>query len=304
VHEAAPGIHVIDTLLAGREGITAAYLVTGPQPALVDPGARTSAPSVRAALARAGLGAGDLAWVVLTHVHLDHCGATGILAHAFPSARVVVHRRGARHIADPARLVAASAAVYGARWSLYGGLDRTPGERVVAAEDGHRVPVGPGRDLVMLETLGHARHHMSVLDASSGTVLAGDAVGVRFPNGGLYPALPPPDIDIEAGDRSLARLDALRPERLCLGHFGPVPDPEAEIALARTQLALSAEAARAAGEGAALAAEIARRLPLEQAVADPAALERWRLLGWAEANVEGLAAWAARAGTRDGPRRQ
>ena len=81
---------------------------------------------------------------MLTHIHLDHCGATGILAAAFPRATVVVHRRGARHLAEPARLVAGTAAVHGARWSLYGGLDRTPAERITAAEDGHRVDLGEG----------------------------------------------------------------------------------------------------------------------------------------------------------------
>jgi glyoxylase-like metal-dependent hydrolase (beta-lactamase superfamily II) len=296
VHEIAPGIAMVDTLLGGMEGVTAVYLVSGDEPALVDTGARTSAQSVREALAAAGIGADDLAWIVLTHVHLDHCGATGILAGAFPRARVVVHRRGGRHLSEPGRLVAGSAAVYGAHWSLYGGLDATPADRITAAEDGHRVPIGPGRDLVMHETLGHARHHMSVLDEATGTVLAGDAVGVRFPGGGLYPALPPPDVDLGAGDRSLALLAALAPTRLCLAHFGPVPDPQQELALAREQLSRAGEATRAAVAGgggtARIAAELDRLLPLEPAVRDPAVVARWRQLGWAEANVDGLAGWA------------
>ena len=103
----------------------------------------------------------------------------------------MVHRRGARHLAEPGRLVAASAAVYGRRWSLYGGLDLTAADRIVAAEDGHRLSVGPGRDLVMLETTGHARHHMSVHDEATGTVFAGDAAGARLAGGGLYPTMPP-----------------------------------------------------------------------------------------------------------------
>jgi glyoxylase-like metal-dependent hydrolase (beta-lactamase superfamily II) len=295
VQEIAPGIAMIDTLLGGRDGITASFLVDGERPALVETGARTSAPALRRALAAAGLGADDLAWIVLTHVHLDHCGGTGILAAAFPRATVVVHRRGARHLAEPQRLVAASAAVYGPRWSLYGGLDRTAAERIVAAEDGHRVSVGAGRELVMLETPGHARHHMSVLDEASGTVLAGDAVGVRFADGGLYPALPPPEIDLDAGARSIDRLAGLSPRRLCLGHFGPVRDPVADLALAREQLARAAAAAtRAGADPQALRQELARELPLDATVADPQALERWERLGWAEANVDGLAGWLAR----------
>lgn len=297
MQEARTDIVAIDTLLGGLEGITAAYLVPGERPALVDAGARTSADAVRSALTGLGIGADDLRWIVLTHVHLDHCGATGILAAAFPRATVLVHRRGARHLVEPARLVAASARVYGRRWSLYGGLDRTPAGRVVAVEDGHRVDLGAGRELVMLETPGHARHHMSVLDEATGAMLAGDALGVRFAGAGLYPALPPSEIDLDAGDASLARLEALRPTSVHPSHFGAVPDPLEAIDTARRQLALVREAAEAATDAAALAAEVERRLPLEASVGDAAALALWRRLGWAQANIDGVAGWMeARSG--------
>jgi glyoxylase-like metal-dependent hydrolase (beta-lactamase superfamily II) len=283
---------MIDTLLGGMEGITAAYLVDGERPALIETGSRTSAPALRRALAEAAMSACDLAWIVLTHVHLDHCGGTGILASAFPRATVVVHRRGARHLASPGRLVAASAAVYGRRWSLYGGLDRTPAGRIVAAEDGHPVSVGPGRELVLLETTGHARHHMSVHDEATGTVFAGDAVGARVAGGGLYPTLPPPDVDLDAAERSVDRLAALAPGRLLFPHFGPSPDPAADLALARDQLGRARAAATAAGgDREALRRALFEAIPLEPTVVDPEAVARWRDLGWAETNVDGLAAW-------------
>ena len=297
--EGSTDIAVIDSRLGGMEGVTAVYMVPGERPALVDTGARTSAATVRAALAALGMGPGDLRWIVLTHVHLDHCGATGILAAAFPRATVLVHRRGARHLVEPGRLVAASAGVYGPRWSLYGGLDRTPAARVVAVDDGHRVDLGGGRALVMLETPGHARHHMSVLDEATGTVLAGDALGVRLAGAGLYPALPPSEIDLEAGDASLARLEEIRPVHVRPSHFGDVPDPMAALALARRQLALVREAAGAADGPATLAAELERRLPLGASVGDAAALGLWRRLGWAEANIDGVAGWMASRGDRD-----
>lgn len=291
MQEIAPGITMVDTLLGGMEGITAAYLVAGERPALVETGARTSAATVRTALADLGLGPDDLAWIVLTHIHLDHCGGTGILAGAFPRARVVVHRRGARHLADPQRLVAATAAVHGPLWSLYGGLDRTPEARIAAAEDGHRVSVGPGRDLVMIETTGHARHHMSVHDEATGTVMAGDAAGARLAGGGLYPTLPPPDVDLVAAQASVARLAALAPELLCLGHCGPVDDAGADLALAREQLGRLAAAGEAGGrDPSALAREIDRTLPLQGAVPEEPSRERWRSLGWAGHLVEGMAA--------------
>jgi glyoxylase-like metal-dependent hydrolase (beta-lactamase superfamily II) len=148
----------------------------------------------------------------------------------------------------------------------------------------------------MLETTGHARHHMSVLDEATGTVFAGDAVGARIRGAGLYPTLPPPDLDLEAGARSLDRLAALAATRLCLSHFGPAPDPLADIALARDQLARAGAAARAAGAGReALRGELERALPLEPAVADAGALARWDRMGWAETNVDGLEGWRERA---------
>lgn len=297
MQEVAPDIRIIDTRLAGLAGVSAAYLVMAPEVAIVDPGARTSADTVRAALAAAGVGPDDLRWIVLTHVHLDHCGSAGILAAAFPRARVVVHRRGARHLVAPGRLVAGSAAVYGARWSLYGGLDPVGADRIAVVNDGDRVNLSGGLRLVMIETLGHARHHMSVLEERTGTILAGDALGVRFAGGGLYPALPPPDVDLDAADASLTRLADLAPACLCLSHYGAVDDPEGAIALARRQLARLREAARSVVDCADIGAAIEARLPLEETVGSAPALALWRRLGWAEANVAGVAGWVE-AGAR------
>ena len=133
------------------EGVTAAYLVPGERPALVDVGARTSAGAVRLALAGLGIGPDDLRWIVLTHVHLDHCGAHGHPGRRIPAcdgAGAPARRPPSGR--SPDGWWPRSARVYGARWSLYGGLDRTAARRVVAVEDGHRVDVGAGRSLVML----------------------------------------------------------------------------------------------------------------------------------------------------------
>lgn len=294
MEEIAPGVRMIDTLLAGWGGVTAAYLVTGDDPALVDTGARTSAQAVRDALAAEGIGPDDLRWIVLTHVHLDHCGATGILAHAYPRARVVVHVRGARHLAEPGRLVAGTAAVHRERWSLYGGLDPTPADRIDAADDGHVLDLGGGRRLRMVATPGHARHHMAVLDEATGTAIAGDALGLRFRGAGAYPALPPPEIDPPAGQASLDRLDELRPTALGLAHFGRVPDPAEAIEDARRQLALAAEAARAAPDRDALAEDLERAVPMAASIGDPGAVALLGRLGWAPQTVDGLWAWSRR----------
>jgi glyoxylase-like metal-dependent hydrolase (beta-lactamase superfamily II) len=223
----ADGIRQLDTRIGGWDLITAGFLVEGPQPALVETGARTSVETVRDTLHAAGLGAADLRWLVLTHIHLDHAGGVGDLAQEFPNATVVVHERGARHLADPTRLVDSAARVYGPLLdSFYGRMLAVPEDRLVAAPDGFRVDVGNGRALRLVDSPGHAKHHHAVLDEHTGTLLVGDAVGVRLPEVGvLRPAVPPPDFDLAQAVASLRRFAALQPTQVVLTHYGTVPDP-------------------------------------------------------------------------------
>lgn len=300
----APGITMIDTLLGGREGITAAYLVSGPSPALVETGAQTSVPAVKAALAAQGLAPDDLAWLVLTHIHLDHAGGVGDIAAAFPKATVVVHPRGARHLVEPARLIAGTAAVHGPELApLYGGLTPTPEDRIVVAESGHRIPLGGSRELLALDAPGHARHQMMLVDESTGTVMAGDALGVQFPGSGLYPSVPPPEFDIDAAVATLDTIRDLDPTTLLLGHFGPVDDPQESIALAVDQQSRAAEAAKAAyasGGAAAVGEAVYAAIPLADAVRDAVMIDRWQWLRWDDNNVKGLAMWAEKLAKADG----
>ena len=230
--EIAPGILQIDTLLGGMDQMTAGFLVQGPAPALVETGSQTSVGAVHAGLTALGLGPDDLRWIIVTHIHLDHAGGVGELAAAFPGASVVVHERGARHLVDPTRLVDSAARVYGPLLDgLYGRMTPVPEERVIAAADRHRVDLGDGRSLVMVDSPGHAKHHHAVLDESTGTLLVGDAVGVRLPDVGvLRPATPPPDFDLEQAVASLRRFASLRPLRVVLTHYGPVTDGLATLA--------------------------------------------------------------------------
>src|SRR5579864_2543936 len=135
----------IDTRMAGYQGITAGYLIRGSRPCLVETGTAPSAPIVRDALAALGVGAGDLASVVVTHIHLDHAGGAGDIAVMFPAARIVVHQRGARHLADPSRLMAGARQVYGdALDGLFGVLAPVPADRIIALEDTGTVDLGGG----------------------------------------------------------------------------------------------------------------------------------------------------------------
>jgi glyoxylase-like metal-dependent hydrolase (beta-lactamase superfamily II) len=295
--EIASGVQMIDTQLGGRRGLTSAYLIHGTRPALVDPGPETSAGLLIGELHALGIAPDDLAWIVLTHIHLDHCGGTGALAAAFPRARVEVHERGARHLAEPARLVAASHEVYGPTAPLHGGLTATAAERIVVAPDGHRVPVSDDEVLEMIATPGHARHHMSVLHQSSGTLIIGDAAGTQLKGGNLYPNVPPSDVDIAAGRRSIGRLGERQPALITLSHFGPTDDPEATLAEADDALERLGHAALEGyrqGGRAGIAAAVDRYLPIDETIGDADVLALWRWLSWDENNILGLEIWAER----------
>src|SRR5580700_2598354 len=222
-----PGVLEIDTLLGGWTRVTAGYLIEGPSPVLVETGSQSSVPTLLAALAELGVGASDLAGVVVTHIHLDHAGGVGDVARAFPKATVYVHEKGARHLADPARLVDSASRVYGPLLdSLYGRLDPTPAERIHVLGDLEEIRVSASRSLVSVDSPGHAKHHLALHDSLSGVLFAGDAVGVKLPDAGvLRPSTPPPDFDLDLALHSLHRFADRRPTALALAHYGMLEEP-------------------------------------------------------------------------------
>jgi len=222
------GVHTIDTLMSGYSGITAGYLVVADKPCLVETGTAKSAPVVREALAEHGLGPGDLATVVVTHIHLDHAGGVGDIAAAYPNAEVVVHELGARHLVDPSKLMASAQRVYGPLMDeVFGPLLPTPGERVRAVGDEARVDLGNGRDLLVRYSPGHAKHHVALFDETTGDLYVGDAAGIYVPEADLVrPATPPPDFDLDVALDSLRLFRAMRPQRLLFSHYGPVTHVE------------------------------------------------------------------------------
>ena len=243
-----PGVLEIDTLLGGWSRVTAGYLIEGPAPVLVETGSQSSVPALLAALEKHGVAPADLAGVAVTHIHLDHAGGVGDVARAFPKATVYVHPKGARHLADPQRLVSSAAHVYGDLLdSLYGRLDPTPAERLHILEDGETIDIGGGRTLTTIDSPGHAKHHLALHDSESGILFAGDAVGVRLPDAGvLRPATPPDDFNLEQALTSLGKFKARRPKGVALAHYGLLPDPENMLDEAEETLRRWAEVAEKA----------------------------------------------------------
>jgi len=240
VFEVAPGLTAIDTFYGGRERYTAAYLLAADEPAIVETGPTTSAGHVIAGLERLGIGTGDLAHIIVTHIHLDHAGGVGRLAKVFPRASVWVHERGAPHLQDPTKLVSSATRLYGETQmaSLFGPVEPVPAERIRALADGDRIDLG-GRILEALDTPGHASHHVALADGATGAVFTGDALGIHVPDVRvLRPATPPPDFDVELAVRSIHRIrERARPGMVLFSHFGPVAEVEriCDLAVRRTR---------------------------------------------------------------------
>jgi glyoxylase-like metal-dependent hydrolase (beta-lactamase superfamily II) len=291
----------IDTRMAGYDGITAGYLIRGDRPCLVETGTAPSAPVVRDALAGLGIGAGDLATVVVTHIHLDHAGGVGDIAAMFPAAQIVVHQRGARHLADPSRLMASARLVYGdALDRLFGVLAPVPAERIVALDDVGTVDLGGGRRLDSHYSPGHAKHHVGLVDSDTGDLYVGDAAGVYLPEtGDGRPATPPPDFDLETALASVRRFAALRPARLLFSHFGPVAQVRETLDRSAEEIIVWVEEtrqARAAGLDLDHAVAMVRdrtnhRYLATSPDADPAIAQKFERVSGALANVEGIMYW-------------
>jgi hydroxyacylglutathione hydrolase len=223
------GVSAIDSGYV-RPMLAAIHLVVEKgRAALVDTGTNFSVPGVLEAMAARGIAPEQVDWVMLTHVHLDHAGGAGLLMSRFPNARLTVHPRGARHMADPARLVAGTVEVYGEQQARakYGEIVPVPAHRIVETPDGASVRLRD-REFRFLDTPGHARHHVCIVDGGTGHVFAGDTFGLSYrelDDDGrqfIFPSTTPVQFDPPRLHASIERLLALRPGAIHLTHFGQV----------------------------------------------------------------------------------
>ncbi|OGA35584.1 MAG: MBL fold metallo-hydrolase [Betaproteobacteria bacterium RIFCSPLOWO2_12_FULL_62_13b] len=201
--------------------------------AIVDTGANSSVPRVMEALAAKGIKPEAVDYVVLTHIHLDHAGGAGLLMARLPNATLTVHPRGARHMSDPSRLVQGTIAVYGEQSArgMYGDLVPVPRERILETPHGASILLG-ARELLFLDTPGHARHHVSVVDSGSGDIFSGDTFGLSYRELDcdgkqfVFPTTSPVQFDPEAEHRSLELLLSHKPGAIYVTHFSSVQEVE------------------------------------------------------------------------------
>jgi glyoxylase-like metal-dependent hydrolase (beta-lactamase superfamily II) len=242
----AAGIDYIDLDFLGHpEIIATAVLQSTAGVALIDPGPTTTLAGLRAQLEAKGIRLSDVRHLLLTHIHLDHAGCVGALLHDCPDAVLLVHERGAPHMIDPSRLMASAARLYGSDMErLWGEMLPVPAARVRVLRGGETVAVA-GRSLDVAYTPGHAVHHVSFFDPSSGIAFVGDVAGIRRGKGHyILPPTPPPDIDLEAWQGSGERILQWNPDTLFLTHFGPFHGARPHFQELFERLALWSQAAR------------------------------------------------------------
>jgi glyoxylase-like metal-dependent hydrolase (beta-lactamase superfamily II) len=218
-------------------------IIEGDRAAIVDPGTNASVPLILEALAAKGVLPAQVDYVVLTHIHLDHAGGSGLLMRALPNATLTVHPRGARHMADPTRLVAGTIGVYGEAETrrLYGDIVPVPAGRILETPDGASIRLN-GRLLSFHETFGHARHHVAIHDAASGHVFAGDTFGLSYPELDwqgrrfAFATSSPTQFDPAPYHRSLDLIAGLARGAVYVTHYGQVREIEARLATLHRQV--------------------------------------------------------------------
>jgi glyoxylase-like metal-dependent hydrolase (beta-lactamase superfamily II) len=221
----------LDLMHQGADRVIGSYLLeTDDGPALFDCGPSTCLPRLKAALLERGVELGDVRHLLLSHIHLDHAGAAGVLVREHPELLVHVSEIGAPHLADPSRLETSARRLYGDTFdTLWGELAPVPQQNI-------RVVAARVLGLDCFPTQGHASHHVSYLDGA-GTLYAGDAAGVRIhPDRAVLPPTPPPDFDLQVWLETIDEIERRRPEHLALVHFGVTSDPELQLAELRTRL--------------------------------------------------------------------
>ena len=303
------GISAIDSGFI-RPWLAAVHLIIeDARAAIVDTATNAAVPRVLAALAEKGLSPAQVDYVILTHIHLDHAGGAGTLMARLPNAKLCVHARGARHMADPRRLIEGTIAVYGEAHTraIYGDIEPIAAERIAVMSEGSRIALGR-RELRFIDTPGHARHHLCIHDCGSNHVFAGDTFGLAYRElmvdgrASVFPTTSPVQFDPPALHRSIDRIVAAAPEAVYVTHFGQVRDIERLGSDLHRLIDAHVALAEACRDGGAARHERLRR-GLERIVLAEGERQRWPLARGdilqlfatdIELNAQGLGIWLDR----------
>jgi glyoxylase-like metal-dependent hydrolase (beta-lactamase superfamily II) len=224
---------IIDLNFLGAEHVIASFLLLGEgggSAAIVETGPTTCLDSLMGGLKEHGVSPEDVGQVFLTHIHLDHAGASGHLAELLPNATFYVHEVGYPHLVDPSKLWKSATRIYGERMDeLWGETRSVPENRIVVLEGGEELEAAGGL-LTAHYTPGHAYHHLAYLEPGSAALFAGDVAGIRLPGQSyVRPPTPPPEIDVEAWVQSINLMREISPASLCPTHFGRFDDVERQL---------------------------------------------------------------------------
>lgn len=222
------GVYLIDTIGANFDKTVASYVIKGSKIALIDVGYASSYINVIRALQELNINPNDVNYIIPTHVHLDHCGAVGVLAKYMRNAKVVAHERAVKHIIDPSKLIQSATSVYGEElMKLYGYPEPVEQNRVEVVKDELSLDLGNNIELRLIYTPGHAPHHISIIDEKRKLLFSGDALGIIYPRiPVLIPTMPPPSFDADLALRSIDLLESFKPKTLLIPHFGVIENDE------------------------------------------------------------------------------
>jgi len=232
-------LYIIDLKPVGLENFIASYVLTGEKATvIVETGPTCSIPNLLAGLNEIGVKNEDVDYVAVSHIHIDHAGGSGTLMRHLPNAKLIVHAKGAPHIIKPEKLWKQSKLVLGEVAAVYGKIEPVPENRVITPTDSATFNLGGSLQLKVIETLGHASHHLAYFESETSGVFQGDAAGIYFPKLDVTIPTAPAPFHLELTLASLEKLVQLQPKRLYYTHFGPVENGVERLRKYEAQLQL------------------------------------------------------------------
>lgn len=288
-------IQLIDGFDLGLEQRTGSYVIMEQQLTIIETGPSPSVEHVKQGLKELGISLDEVRYIIVTHIHLDHAGGAGLLLQDCPNATLIVHPKGARHLADPSRLIAGARAVYGDKFDdLFNPIVPVPEHRIDIKTEGDRLQIGPDCTLEFWDTPGHAKHHFGILDPVSNGFFAGDTAGIRYAQlieDGIdfyLPSTSPNQFDPEAMKASIERMERQQLDVLYFGHYGAAMNPQAALREVLEWLELFVEEGAAAYRHDESADQLAKRLaaPVMALLAEKGVKQPHRVMPYIEMDLQ------------------